>query len=320
MTVTLIVSIIFSFLSCALSSKSNFENDSEEFFAKNRTSRHEVTISNKDEESFSISTDAFKKILNISSDYNPLTQIVRKTDTNTSYSMEAPEKILGHVQKSLKKEMTPDVLQSRDYNEIIYISVKETNQTRNKVRHKFLNTSSIFKNSIVPKEMRKQEKNAMNEESKKTDNKFVLKEKFVARSLNNINIKNSLTELLSNMETNMPQNTKYLRVQSGSTQTNNNTSVNDTFPMAEKYFEKELNKSLPQITNIIIEIQNVTMKSVDLKIVKRALKGRSNQGNWDPEEDDFIEAANFGLQAMHDLYYIQEPKLYSMGKHYNRMD
>ncbi|KAL0130187.1 hypothetical protein PUN28_002048 [Cardiocondyla obscurior] len=26
-----------------------------------------------------------------------------------------------------------------------------------------------------------------------------------------------------------------------------------------------------------------------------------------------MEAANFGLQAMHDLYYIQEPKLYSMG-------
>lgn len=37
-------------------------------------------------------------------------------------------------------------------------------------------------------------------------------------------------------------------------------------------------------------------------------------GDFQPREEDLIEAADFGVQAMNDLYAIKEPKLYSMGK------
>jgi hypothetical protein len=32
-----------------------------------------------------------------------------------------------------------------------------------------------------------------------------------------------------------------------------------------------------------------------------------------PKQEDFLEAADFGLRAMNDLYLVKEPKLYSMG-------
>lgn len=44
------------------------------------------------------------------------------------------------------------------------------------------------------------------------------------------------------------------------------------------------------------------------------LESRDNQGNWGPHEEDILEAVDFGLRAMHDLYNVKEPKLYSMGK------
>lgn len=34
----------------------------------------------------------------------------------------------------------------------------------------------------------------------------------------------------------------------------------------------------------------------------------------EPDEEDFVEAANFGLEAMRDLYLVKEPTLYSMGR------
>lgn len=43
-------------------------------------------------------------------------------------------------------------------------------------------------------------------------------------------------------------------------------------------------------------------------------ESRDNQGNWGPHEKDIREAVDFGLRAMHDLYNVKEPKLYSMGK------
>ncbi|XP_047356142.1 uncharacterized protein LOC124951581 isoform X3 [Vespa velutina] len=43
------------------------------------------------------------------------------------------------------------------------------------------------------------------------------------------------------------------------------------------------------------------------------LESRDNQRNWGPHEEDILEAVDFGLQAMHDLYNVKEPKLYSMG-------
>lgn len=44
------------------------------------------------------------------------------------------------------------------------------------------------------------------------------------------------------------------------------------------------------------------------------LESRNNQGNWEPHEEDILEAVDFGLRAMHDLYNVKEPKLYSIGK------
>lgn len=38
------------------------------------------------------------------------------------------------------------------------------------------------------------------------------------------------------------------------------------------------------------------------------------KGKTEPDEEDLLEAANFGLDAMKDLYTVKEPKLYSMGE------
>ena len=42
-------------------------------------------------------------------------------------------------------------------------------------------------------------------------------------------------------------------------------------------------------------------------------QSRTKEEIVEPREEDIIEAANFGMQAMNDLYYIKEPKLYSLG-------
>lgn len=44
------------------------------------------------------------------------------------------------------------------------------------------------------------------------------------------------------------------------------------------------------------------------------IQGRTKEESVKPREEDLLEAANFGMQAMNDLYYIKEPKLYSLGK------
>ncbi|KAG7210468.1 hypothetical protein KM043_011992 [Ampulex compressa] len=45
----------------------------------------------------------------------------------------------------------------------------------------------------------------------------------------------------------------------------------------------------------------------------RSADGRTDEKLWETEEEDLLEAANFGLKAMHELYSVKEPKLYSMG-------
>ncbi|XP_070163431.1 uncharacterized protein [Polyergus mexicanus] len=54
-------------------------------------------------------------------------------------------------------------------------------------------------------------------------------------------------------------------------------------------------------------------QNADAKVENQTLESRTEQENWESAEDDLMEAANFGLQAMRQLYYIQEPKLYSLG-------
>ncbi|XP_029672350.1 uncharacterized protein LOC115240990 [Formica exsecta] len=60
-------------------------------------------------------------------------------------------------------------------------------------------------------------------------------------------------------------------------------------------------------------MSNVMAQNADAKVGNQTLESRTEQENWESAEDDLMEAANFGLQAMHKLYYIQEPKLYSLG-------
>ncbi|XP_033215658.1 uncharacterized protein LOC117172036 [Belonocnema kinseyi] len=43
------------------------------------------------------------------------------------------------------------------------------------------------------------------------------------------------------------------------------------------------------------------------------IQSRTKEESIEPREEDLLEAANFGMQAMNDLYYIKEPKLYSLG-------
>ncbi|KAL6441885.1 hypothetical protein ACFW04_002349 [Cataglyphis niger] len=65
-------------------------------------------------------------------------------------------------------------------------------------------------------------------------------------------------------------------------------------------------------------MSNVTAQNADSKVENQTLESRTEQENWESAEDDLMEAANFGLQAMHKLYYIQEPKLYSLGLYLER--
>lgn len=43
-------------------------------------------------------------------------------------------------------------------------------------------------------------------------------------------------------------------------------------------------------------------------------KGAVQNGKIEPDEHDVLEAVNFGLDAMNELYTVKEPMLYSMGE------
>lgn len=43
-------------------------------------------------------------------------------------------------------------------------------------------------------------------------------------------------------------------------------------------------------------------------------KGAVQKGKIEPDEHDVLEAVNFGLDAMNELYTVKEPMLYSMGE------
>ena len=65
------------------------------------------------------------------------------------------------------------------------------------------------------------------------------------------------------------------------------------------------------------EASRIKFKDVKAEREKRPIEniqGKSKDEAIQSREEDLIEAANFGMQAMNDLYYIKEPKLYSMGK------
>lgn len=286
-----------------MSSKLREANDKAESYAIGQTSNHEVRISSKHEQqSFFTSTVALGRRVNISSDYNPLTPKIQESNANTSYPVEAAR--LKYVQKLLRKEIeevAADVLQPRDSDGITYIPAKETNQTGDGIRHEFLNVSRISESSSVTAAREKED-----EKTKKMEDKFV--EGSLAGSLNNPDVKTNISKLLSNTKSNTPQQVKFLQKRKDGVKINNDSNIEDV-SVTEAHSAKKSNDTSNRVTNTIAETQNVESKAGD-----QILSDLTDQENWKSEENGLIEAANFGLQAMHDLYYIQEPKLYSMGK------
>ncbi|XP_023289006.1 uncharacterized protein LOC105701425 isoform X2 [Orussus abietinus] len=64
------------------------------------------------------------------------------------------------------------------------------------------------------------------------------------------------------------------------------------------------------------ENKNVQRNSTGINVNRDKIdniESRTEEETSKPGVDDIVEAADFGMQAMNDLYYIKEPKLYSMG-------
>jgi len=304
--VILIVSLVVSSLFYTLSLKPEEANDKTESYVKSQTSNQEVRISGKHEQSFFTSTDALEKRVNISSDYNPLTPEIQESDANTSYPVEAAR--LKYIQKLLKKEIeeAADVLQFRDSDGITYIPVKKTNQTEDGIRHEFLNASRISESfAITESAVRKKDG-----ETKKIENKF--EEESLTGLLNNTSVKTNISKSLSNAKNNTPQQVKFLQEWNTGVQANKDSDISN-ISVTEAHSTKKS-------SDISIRLTNITKtRSAESKTDNQTLESRTDQENWEIEEDGLLEAANFGLQAMHDLYYIQEPKLYSMGKHLKKI-
>lgn len=290
------ISIILSSLSYALSSKLGEENDKTKYYTNNQTTNYEVPTS---EQLLFTSTNTLDNKVNISG-CNLSTSNNQKS-TNTLYPAEATN--LKYIQKLLKekieKEIATDALQQRDSDGITYIRAKETNQTGNEIRHEFLNASNISASFTVAKPAKRQKKN---EDNKRIENiKFDREEPF--RSLNNLDAKNN------NTKNSTLQQVKFFEEQNDDDRkTNKNFNKSDELILITKEQFKNSNESL-------IRRSNVMAQNVDPKVENQTLESRIEQENWEAAENDLMEAANFGLQAMHKLYYVQEPKLYSLGKY-----
>ncbi|KAG5346597.1 PERC peroxidase, partial [Acromyrmex charruanus] len=292
-----LTSLIVSSLSCALS-KSREANDKTENYAKSQMSNHEIRISGEHEQSFFTSMNALGKRVNISLDYkHPLISEIQENNANAPYPGETAH--LKYVPKLLRREtqeVAADVLQPRNSYKIMYIPTKETNQTGDGIRHKFLNASHISEISevteittseIEDKKIRKMEDR--------------LKEKFLIGSLNNTGIK--ISESLNNSKHNNSQQVKFFQKRNDDVQTNKYSNISGILMM--KIHSKKSD-------NTSIRLINMETQNVEAKADNQTLDSHTEQ-KWESEEDALLEAAKYGLQAMHDLYYVQEPKLYSMG-------
>lgn len=195
------------------------------------------------------------------------------------------------------EEVAADALQPRDSDGITYIPAKETNQTRDGIRHEFLNASRISESSVVTGPAAREKED---EETKKTVDE--VKEESLAGSLNNAGVKTNISKLLSNAKSN-----------NDSVQTNKGSNIGD-ISVTEVHSAKKSNDTSIRLIVAIAETQ-----SAESRAGNQTLESHTGQENWESEADGLLEAANFGLQAMHDLYYVQEPKLYSMGKRLKRI-
>lgn len=250
------------------------------------------------------STDTLENRVNISSSCNLTTPDNQKNDANTLYPIEATRS--KYIQKLLKekieKEIATDVLQPTDSAGITYIRAKETNQTGNEIRHEFLNASRIPASFTVARPAKREKRN---EDNKRIENiKFDKEKESLAEPLNNLDAKNN------NAESSTPQQVKFFEEQNNNDRkTNKNFNKSDEiFSVTKEHFVKNSDESL-------IRMSNVMAQNADPKVENQTLESRTEQENWEDAEDDLMEAASFGLQAMHKLYYVQEPKLYSLGKY-----
>lgn len=268
-----------------------------------------MTISGKDEQSLSASTDTARKGVNISSDYNPLNQgIPRETKANiTGYPVEATRPEYVHKSPAREEEAATLILQHpADSEGITYVAAKGSNQTVDRNRHEFLNASRISESAVVTNSAdggrEERVRDAKNDE---TGNNFTRQEPLPRRvSLGNAGGRGNPAKSPS-----LPREAEVSR--------NDSPAVGEHPPTWGSYVEEP-----DESPSRLIVSENVTTgKSADLGIADHSeLQSRTEQEEEPREasEDDLVEAANFGLQAMHELYHVQEPKLYSMGKHEER--
>ncbi|XP_051163553.1 uncharacterized protein LOC127282981 isoform X2 [Leptopilina boulardi] len=100
------------------------------------------------------------------------------------------------------------------------------------------------------------------------------------------------------------ENTIYLKMFS---------SLKDSEPNSTK-LDQEFStpKSRVQQLSEAFDIE-LNKKTKEQKRIIEINQSRTKGGTIEPREEDLIEAANFGMQAMNDLYYIKEPKFHSLG-------
>lgn len=313
--------MVLSLLSCASSSEPRGENDRRESYARPQTSNLEVTISGKDERSLSTSTNTTRKGVNIPSDYNALTQDIRRTKANsTRYPVEATRP--KYVRKSpLKREteVATDILQPGNSDGITYVATKGSNRARDGIRHEFLNASRISESSVVTNPVEGEKEDQVGDEkSKETEDEFARQEEPSSSvSLRNAgDVQGDVTKWSTNVKGNAPREAKVPRARNDSAAAGEDSDIGGVSSTGVSFVE-EPGESPTRLTVVLEETQNIaTSEPADPRTANHPVESRTDQEeNWQAGEDDLMEAANFGLQAMHNLYYVQEPKLYSMGKH-----
>lgn len=207
--------------------------------------------------------------------------LIQKTNANIIHPAEAAHS--KYVRKLPRREIevATNVSQSGDSDGITYIPTKETNQTRDGIQHEFWNASRIFQSPAVTQSVA--EKNKENADNKETGNKLARENEPLHVPLKNTTVENVISISL--------------------------TDAKSSAQREIEFFQKQISDAEARVRSADLGVKNQTAESRDVQAE-----------NWEPGENDLMEAANFGLQAMYDLYHVQEPKLYSMGKHCKKMN
>jgi len=226
--------------------------------------------------------------MNISLGYNSL--MIQESNPNITHLIDTQQAMrLEYRQELLKKEIgevATSALQSKNSDRFAYVAIKETNQTEDGIRRDLWGTLRISKSFSADQA----NKNGSNKEVEEPSRE----EEPIISFLNNTSVKGNTSILLNVARNNTLQKVKSFQ------QRNNDTIV---FSMMNEYLGDEISS---RTSNVIVEAHAEEIQTSE---------NRADQKNWGSQEDDLMKAASFGLQAMHDLYYIQEPKLYSMGKY-----